>query len=771
MKTKLLLSALLSFVFYLLSSQVPQGFNYQAVARDSTGKPIKNTVLPVRITIQSDSLAGTKFWIEEHNSVTTNSYGLFNIIIGKGVKQFGSTVNTFYDIDWSVTPKFIKTEIDKSGWQNMGSSRLWSVPYSMVAGDLNDTLKKLIVKGRTDIMDEALFEVKNKTGQTLFAVYNEGVRVYVDNGAKGIKGGFAIGGFDKTKDGINQDYFIVNRDSVRVYLDTLSVKTRKGGFAIGGFDRSKGWNGEEYLRVTRDSTRIYVNSSPSKTRKGGFAIGGFSGGKGPGAATPFTSLTPDNYYIGHRSGIKNIGGMYNSFVGFETGLNNVSGSNNVFLGYQAGHNNSGGGNNVFIGNQTGRTNTTNSYNTFLGYQAGYSSNSSYNSFIGYQAGWANTTGEKNTFLGYNSGCQNTTGFYNVFIGSECGKNNVDGHSNVLVGLSSGYSNTSGSVNVFIGRSAGYRNISGGSNVFIGQEAGFGNATGYGNVEIGWSSGQNNKRGWRNLLLGTLTGSALITGDDNSFIGSIVGNNILGGSRNVFIGSYAGYGTYNPNPADTIIVDNVMIGANSGFNLINGNRNVFIGAYSGFFETGSDKLFLDNRQRGDESDARTKALIYGIFDANPAYQSLTINGNVGIGSSSPDQKLDIIAGNGRVQSGYNWLTNSDARFKRNIYTLENCLEKIMAMHGVSFDLNGDSLNCAIGRKNIGFIAQELENIIPEVVVTGIDGYKAVAYDKITAVLTEAIKEQQQQIEKQQIEIDELKTLVNSLIANQTAQVNN
>ena len=262
MKTKLLLFTLLSFSFYLLSSQVPQGFNYQAIVRDTTGKPIINTPLPVRITIQSDSLGGTKFWIEEHPSVITDSYGLFNIILGKGVKQFGSTANTFYDIDWSVTPKFIKTEIDKDGWRNIGSSRLWTVPYSMVAGDLNDTLKKLIVKGQTDIMDEALFEVKNKNSQTVFAVYNEGVRVYVDNGAKGIKGGFAIGGFNKTKDGINQDYFIVNRDSVRVYLDTLSSKTKKGGFAIGGFNKTKDGN-KSFLNVATDATGII---NPSQNR-------------------------------------------------------------------------------------------------------------------------------------------------------------------------------------------------------------------------------------------------------------------------------------------------------------------------------------------------------------------------------------------------------------------------------------------------------------------------------------------------------------------------
>ena len=133
-------------------------------------------------------------------------------------------------------------------------------------------------------------------------------------------------------------------------------------------------------------------------------------------------------------------------------------------------------------------------------------------------------------------------------------------------------------------------------------------------------------------------------------------------------------------------------------------------------------------------------------------------------------IDIVAGNGRVASGYSWLTNSDVRYKKNISTLQDCLDKVMAIRGVSFDLISDSLDVGTRGKNIGFIAQELENVVPEVVVTGSDGYKAVAYDKITAVLTEAIKEQQKQIESQQKEIDELKTLVNSLAANQNAQGN-
>jgi uncharacterized protein (TIGR02145 family) len=297
MKKSLLLSSLLSFVFCLLSSQVPQGFTYQAIARDISGNALANQTLPVRITIQSDSLGGTTFWIEEHPLVSTNNIGLFTLILGKGEMKTGSSVSSFNEINWSVIPKFIKTEINYGGWKYMGTSRLWSVPYSMVAGDINDTLKKLVVKGETDLMDEALFEVKNKKGQTVFAVYNEGVRIYVDDGkAKGTtKGGFAIGGLGSEKSS-GQEYLRVTRDSTRIYVNDQPFKgATKGGFAIGGFSAAKE-PALEYLRVTPDSTRIYLNDNTSKgATKGGFAIGGLSTAKAPGQE--YLRVTPDSTRI------------------------------------------------------------------------------------------------------------------------------------------------------------------------------------------------------------------------------------------------------------------------------------------------------------------------------------------------------------------------------------------------------------------------------------------------------------------------------------------
>jgi hypothetical protein len=84
----------------------------------------------------------------------------------------------------------------------MGTTQIVSVPYSLVAKEVTGPVDRLGIKGTTDEVNEALFEVRNNDGQIVFAVYNEGVRIYVSDGdAKGPKGGFAIGGFGTAKAG------------------------------------------------------------------------------------------------------------------------------------------------------------------------------------------------------------------------------------------------------------------------------------------------------------------------------------------------------------------------------------------------------------------------------------------------------------------------------------------------------------------------------------------------------------------------------------------
>lgn len=109
------------------------------------------------------------------------------------------------------------------------------------------------------------------------------------------------------------------------------------------------------------------------------------------------------------------------------------------------------------------------------------------------------------------------------------------------------------------------------------------------------------------------------------------------------------------------------------------------------------------------------------------------------------------------------SSSDASFKKNISTIDNSLDKVMKVRGTKFEFRTDEFKDYqfTDGPQFGFIAQELENVFPEVVKTESDGYKSVNYSGMIPVLLESIKEQQLQIESQQKQIDELKQAVELL----------
>jgi hypothetical protein len=120
------------------------------------------------------------------------------------------------------------------------------------------------------------------------------------------------------------------------------------------------------------------------------------------------------------------------------------------------------------------------------------------------------------------------------------------------------------------------------------------------------------------------------------------------------------------------------------------------------------------------------------------------GNVGIGCNAPSVKLDVngatkITGNlnvtGTILATGDITAFSDVRVKENINPIVNALEKILNLRGVSYTPIDSSV------KKIGVIAQEIEKILPEVVLTddSADHYKSVAYGNIVALLIEGIKE--------------------------------
>ena len=87
------------------------------------------------------------------------------------------------------------------------------------------------------------------------------------------------------------------------------------------------------------------------------------------------------------------------------------------------------------------------------------------------------------------------------------------------------------------------------------------------------------------------------------------------------------------------------------------------------------------------------------------------------------------------------------------------------------INGVYFNWKANIKNrqVGFIAQDVENVIPEIVSKNREGYYSISYGSVTPLLVEAIKEQQKLIENQQSEIDQLEKLVNKLIKDMVSQI--
>jgi len=123
----------------------------------------------------------------------------------------------------------------------------------------------------------------------------------------------------------------------------------------------------------------------------------------------------------------------------------------------------------------------------------------------------------------------------------------------------------------------------------------------------------------------------------------------------------------------------------------------------------------------------------------------LNIRVGDGISMSDSIRLRLNDSGNMTIAGTLTQNSDVRLKENIKPIESALDKVKQMQGVEFNKINSST------KEIGVVAQEIEKIIPELVLEDKEGIKSVAYGNITAVLIEAIKEQQKQIEelKQQL----------------------
>ena len=121
------------------------------------------------------------------------------------------------------------------------------------------------------------------------------------------------------------------------------------------------------------------------------------------------------------------------------------------------------------------------------------------------------------------------------------------------------------------------------------------------------------------------------------------------------------------------------------------------------------------------------------DADGTVQIATYGGNLGVGTTNPTSKLtvqgDVLVSGVITSTDYN--SASDINLKENIQPIENPIDKVLQINGVSFDWK------ETGRSSMGVIAQEVERVLPEL-VSGVDS-KTVNYNGLIGLLIEVVKE--------------------------------
>jgi hypothetical protein len=503
-----------------------------------------------------------------------------------------------------------------------------------------------------------------------------------------------------------------------------------------------------------------------------------------------------NVFVGRSAGNANSSGSSNTFLGAFAGEANADDDGNTFLGASAGFKTTGGGYNTFVGEGAGSFNEGGENNTYVGQGAGtWNDSGNRNTFLGVWAGGSNH-GDGNVFLGYRAGV-NESGSDNLYIanGPEASDALIYGDfSNGRVGLGTLDPATklhlSSSTSNF-GMLRLENSNTGDNEASIGFKPGS-DATG---ADM-WVAGVGSWGETGDFVIGKEEPKLVITPDGRVGIGETgplsyltIGSNIPGvapgaghpsltlgnpgGTSGITLGSAAdnnaslvwfheeyfrvlstkgirfGVGAYGPGTYTDVVIDpdgRVGIGTESpgrDLHIVGDNPRILVEA-----ETMSPEINF--KHSGDAiSD------VWAIYKDGPTedlrfYQNgnkIWIRGgtgNVGVGGDPGANKLYV---NGSACGTSSWGICSDLKFKRDIQDVTGAIDKVMNLHGVSFlwrSEEHEEKNFDSGR-HYGVIAQEIEEVLPEVVTDGADGGKVVAYSEIVPVLIEAVKAQQKTIE--------------------------
>lgn len=326
------------------------------------------------------------------------------------------------------------------------------------------------------------------------------------------------------------------------------------------------------------------------------------------------------------------------------------------------------------------------------------------------------------------------GTLNTYIGYKAGQMDISGSSNVYMGALSG-SFSSGSIqnNTFVGYKSGESN-SGTENTFIGADVGLVNTEDR-NVFVGYRTGNKNTSGTRNTFLGHSAGRDNSEAAHNTFLGYEAGCENTLGDENTMIGSGAGY-------FNSIGKQNTFLGRYSGEQNISGDQNTFIGTYTAKDNLrGDNNTFIGYNTYGSDVDSSYNQIVIGHSAIGKGH-NMAVIGNADITDIYMNQN-----GSGVIHANAT-IVSSDRRLKRNITQIENVLDKVLNLNPVEFEYKSTP-----GSKEIGFVAQEVNELFPQLIYTKSDSKLGMKYVQLTAILTSALQEQHEKIETLESKLEE------------------
>ena len=457
-----------------------------------------------------------------------------------------------------------------------------------------------------------------------------------------------------------------------------------------------------------------------------------------------------NTATGTYSLFSNTTGPENTATGYAALYSNTTGFNNTATGLQALYSNTVGVGNAALGVNTLFSNTTGSNNTASGEKALY----------------ANTTGGNNTATGLDALSANTTASENTATGTYALFSNDVGADNTAVGFAALYTNNSvlASYNTAMGAYALHFNTDGSANTATGYEAMYNNSIGFWDTAVGYQAMYNANGSIENTAVGYQALYSDGIGDNNTGVGynALHANNAgrfntaYGAGALAHVTSSSSTGIGYEALVESEGGENVAVGYLAAINLTVGDENTAVGAESmGQNINGQDITCIGFGCSSDNNLKNSTAI--GAHAVVGQSNSLVLGGtgqwavNVGIGTTTPSSILTIARGAGHPVSD-SWETYSSRRWKTNIQTLPDALAKVEQLRGVSYDLK-DS-----GKHEVGVIAEEVGKVVPEVVTYEANGKDArgVDYSRLTALLIEAVKQQQKQIAVQGEQIRKMRS---------------